>query len=60
MVNVPLLLPLDGVTVHHDVALETAVHATLDVTPTEAVPEAAPALPVAAPKLRLAVGVLPA
>ena len=43
----PLLLPLAGVTVHQVVALEAAVHATLDVTPTEAVPVAAPALPVA-------------
>jgi hypothetical protein len=53
--SVPLLLPLAGVTVHHAVALEDAVQATLEVTPTDAEPAAEVTEPVAALKVREAV-----
>ena len=43
-----MLLPLAGVTLHHDAALDDATQDTLDVTPTVADPAADSALPVAA------------
>jgi hypothetical protein len=51
-VSVPLLLPLAGVTVHHAVALEDAVQAILEVTPTDAEPAANVAEPDAALNVR--------
>ncbi len=48
----PLLLPLAGVTVHHAVALEDAVQAIFEVTPTDAEPAADVAEPVAALNVR--------
>jgi len=44
--RVPLLEPLPGDTVHQDVALDTAVQLTLEVTPTEALPDEDPVDPL--------------
>jgi hypothetical protein len=56
-VRLPLLLPLDGVTVHHVVELEVAVQLILDVTPTVLLPAADVTVAVAA--LNVNSGVLP-
>jgi len=58
-VRVPLLEPLPGDTVHQDVALDTAAQLTLEVTPTEALPDEDPADPPFVLKERVGLGVLP-
>ncbi len=57
MANVPLLVPLAGETVHQDVAFDTAVHETLDVT--ETLTDEAPAPPVPEAALRLKLEAIP-
>jgi len=59
IVRVPLLDPLPGDTVHQDVALDTAVQLTLEVTPTEALPDEDPADPLFVLNDRVGLGVLP-